>query len=48
MTAIVLQQVSKPFIGACYNKLTTREQDVVNFLVGIDVLVIEGNKVKGR
>jgi len=48
MTAIVLTQIARPFNKACYSKLTSREQEIVNFLVGIDVLVIEGNRVMVR
>jgi len=48
MTAIVLDQIAKPFHQTCYSKLTHREQEIVNFLVGIDVLVITGNKVTKR
>ena len=48
MTRIVLDQIAKPFHMACYTKLTSREREVVDFLCGIDVLEIHGNKVIKR
>lgn len=48
MTKIVLDQIAKPFHMALYSKLTSREREVVNFLCGIDVLEIQGNRVIKR
>jgi hypothetical protein len=48
MTKIVLDQVAAPFVGACYNKLSQRERTVVDFLLGIDVLEVIGNKITKR
>ncbi len=45
MSQIVLDQISRHFVGCCYPKLTVRERGVVDFLCGIDVLSIVGNKV---
>lgn len=45
MSQIVLDQISRHFVGACYPKLNARERGVVDFLCGIDVLSIIGNKV---
>lgn len=45
MTKIVLDQVAKPFHGALYSKLTSREREIVDFLLGIDALELHGNKL---
>lgn len=45
MSQIVLDQISQHLVGTCYPKLTCRERAIVDFLCGIDVLHINGNKV---
>jgi hypothetical protein len=48
MSAIIISKLASIFDGACYNKLNSRERNVVDFLLGIDALELVGNKLVAR
>jgi len=48
MSQIIIDQITVHLDGACYNKLTHRERAIADFLLGIDALVLNGNKLNKR
>ncbi len=45
---ILIRELAKALDGACYSKLSQREQHIANILLGLDALERNGNRLHAR